>query len=344
MDGRLRATVAQRQTREETAIMPSRRDILRAAAAAGALATTPRIARAEIYPSRPVHLIVPYAPGGTTDAIARLIGQFLSERLGQPFLVESRAGAGTNVGTETVVRSTPDGYTLLVFDPSSAINATLYDKLNFNFMRDMASIVAMFRTPLVIVVKPSLQAKTLPELIAYAKSNPGKINLASAGIGSSSHLAGELFDEMAGIEMTHIPYRGGGPAIAALLGGEVDVFFSPMAIAIAHIQAGKFRALAVTSATRSPALPHIPTAGEFVPGYEASYWVSLGAPKATPEDILDKLNKETNAGLADKALLARFADLGGIAIGGSRADCGKLVADETEKWAKVIHSANIETQ
>ena len=296
------------------------------------------------YPSQPVRLIVPYAPGGTTDTVARLIGPGLSDRLGQPFVVESRPGARTNVGTEAVAHSSPDGYTLLLFDPAAAINATLYQKLNFNFIRDIAPIICIFRTPFVIVVNPAVPAQTLPEFIAYAKANPGKINMASAGNGTSSQLAGELFNEMAGINMTHIPFRGGGPAIANLLGGQVDIFFSPMAIAIAHIQAGKLRALAVTSATRSDALPEVPTAREFVSGYESSYWVGLGAPKKTPIAVIDKLNKEINVSLAEPKMQARFAELGGVVVAGSSADFAKLVSDETEKWGKVIRAANIKVE
>jgi tripartite-type tricarboxylate transporter receptor subunit TctC len=321
-----------------------RRQFLHLAAGAAALPIMLRGASALDYPSQPVRLIVPYAPGGTTDTVARLIGPWLSERLGQPFIIESRPGAGTNVGTEAVVRSSPDGYSLLLFDPSAAINATLYDKLNFNFIRDIAPIVCIFRTPLVIVVNPSVPAKTIPEFIAYAKANPGKINMASAGNGSTSQLAGELFKKMAGIEMTHIPYRGGGPAIVNLLGGQVDVFFSPVAIAVGHIQAGKLRALAVTSATRSAALPDIPTAGEFVSGYETSYWIGLGAPKNTLVDIIDKLNKELNVALAEPKIQTRFADLGGITSAGSSADFGKLISDEIEKWGKVIRAANIKVE
>lgn len=321
-----------------------RREFFHLTAGAAALPIAFRVASALDYPSQPVRLIVPYAAGGTTDTIARLIGPWLSERLGQPFVIESRPGAGTNVGTDAVVRSSPDGYTLLLFDPSAAINATLYDKLNFNFIRDIAPIVCIFRTPLVIVVNPSVPAKTFPEFIAYAKANPGKINMASAGNGSTSQLAGELFKKMAGVEMTHIPYRGGGPAIVNLLGGQVDVFFSPVAIAVAHIQAGKLRALAVTSATRSAALPEIPTAGEFVSGYETSYWIGLGAPKNTPVEIIDKLNKELNLALAEPKMQALFADLGGITNGGPSADFAKFISDETEKWGKVIRTANIKAE
>jgi tripartite-type tricarboxylate transporter receptor subunit TctC len=321
-----------------------RRQFLHLAAGAAALPIMLRVASALDYPSQPVRLIVPYAPGGTTDVIARQIGPWLAERLAQPFVIESRPGAGTNVGTDAVVRSSPDGYTLLLFDPAAAINATLYDKLNFNFIRDIAPIICIFRTPLVIVVNPSVPAKTVPELIAYAKANPDKINMASAGIGSTSQLAGELFKEMTGIKMTHVPYRGGGPAIVSLLGGQVDVFFSPVAIAVAHIRAGKMRALAVTGTTRSDALPDIPTVGEFVSGYEASYWIGLGAPKNTPVEITDKLNREISVALADPKMQARFADLGGIAVAGSRADFTKLISEETEKWGKVVRAANVKVE
>ena len=321
-----------------------RRQFFRLAGGIAALPFMSPFASALDYPSQPVRLIVPYAPGGTTDAVARLIGPGLSERLGQPFVVESRPGAGTNVGTEAVAHSSPDGYTLLLFDPAAAINATLYQKLNFNFIQDIAPIICIFRTPIVIVVHPSVPAQTLPEFIAYAKANPGKINMASAGNGTSSQLAGELFKEMAGVDMTHIPFRGGGPAITNLLGGQVNIFFSPMAIALAHIQAGKLRALAVTSAARSDALPEVPTVREFVPGYETSYWVGLGAPKKTPAAVIDTLNKLINVGLADPKMQARFADLGGAVVAGSSADFARLVSDETEKWAKVIRTANIKIE
>ena len=321
-----------------------RRRFLQLAAGAAALPIILRRTWARDYPSQAVRLIVPYALGGTTDAIARLIGPWLSERLAQPFVIESRPGAGTNVGTDAVVRSSPDGYTLLLFDPSAAINATLYDKLNFNFIRDIAPIVCIFRTPLVMVVNPAFPAKTIPEFIAYARTNPGKVNMASAGNGSTSQLAGELFKKMTGVEMTHIPYRGGGPAIANLLGGQVDIFFSPMAIAVSHIHAGTLRALAVTSATRAPVLPEIPAAGEFVQGYETSYWIGLGAPKNTPAEIIDKLGKDINVCLADPRIQARFADLGGIVSGGSPADFAKLISDETDKWGKVIRTANIKAE
>jgi len=321
-----------------------RRQFLHLVGGAIALPLTSRLSAALDYPSQAVRIIVPYAPGGTTDTVARLIGPWLSERLGQPFVVESRPGAGTNVGTEAVAHSSPDGNTLLLFDPAAAINATLYEKLNFNFIRDIAPIICIFRTPFVVVVHPSVPANTLSEFIAYAKANPGKINMASAGNGTSSQLAGELFNEMAGVKMTHIPFRGGGPAIANLLGGQVNIFFSPMAIAISHIQAGKLRALAVTSATRSDALPDVPAVREFVPGYETSYWVGLGAPRKTPEAIIEKLNKEINAALAETKIKTRFSELGGDVIAGSSADFAKLVSDETEKWGKVIRAANIKME
>ncbi len=308
---------------------------------AAALPLVPGLAGAAGYPSQPVRLIVPYAPGGTTDTVARLIGPWLQDKLGQPFVVESRPGAGTNIGTAVVAHATPDGYTLLLFDPAATINATLYEKLNFNFVKDIAPIIQIFRTPFVMVVPPSFSAKTLAEFIAYARANPGKVNMASAGNGTGSQLAGELFKLKAGINMTHIPFRGGGPAIAALLGGQVDVFFSPMAIAIAHIKAGKLRALAVTTATRSDALPDVPTVAEAVPGYETTYWVGLGAPKNTPAEVIATLNKELNAALTDPKLRARFVELGGVAVAGSSADFAKRVADETAMWGKVIESAHI---
>ena len=321
-----------------------RRQLLHLVAGVAAFPVMSRVASALDYPSQPVRLIVPYAPGGTTDTVARQIGPWLSERLAQAFVIESRPGAGTNVGTDAVAHAAPDGNTLLLFDPSAAINATLYDKLNFIFIRDIAPIVCIFRTPLVIVVNPSIAAKTLPEFIAHAKANPGRLNMASAGIGSSSQLAGELFKEMAGIDMTHIPYRGGGPAIVNLLGSQVDVFFSPMAIAVAHIRAGKLRALATTSATRSDALPEVPTVSEFVSGFETSYWIGLGAPKNTPIEIIGKLNREINTALTDPGMKSHFADLGGSVVGGSADDFAKLVSEETDKWGKVVRAAHIKAE
>jgi tripartite-type tricarboxylate transporter receptor subunit TctC len=313
-----------------------RRQFLHLAAGAAALSTISRIARAQAYPSRPVRVIVPFAPAGTTDIVARLMGQWLSERLGQQFVIENRPGAGTNIATEAVVRAPPDGYTLLTVGAPAAINATLYDKLNFNFIRDIAPVAAIIREPLVMVVIPSVQAKTVPEFIAYAKANPGKLNMASVGNGSSPHVAGELFKMMTGVNMVHVGYRSSGPALIDLLGGQVQVMFNGAGSAIEYIRAGKLRALAVTTATRSEALPEVPTVGEFVPGYEASAFFGIGAPKNTPAEIVEKLNKEINAGLVDTQLKARLAELGGTVITGSPIDFAKLIADETEKWGKVV--------
>jgi tripartite-type tricarboxylate transporter receptor subunit TctC len=318
-----------------------RRQFLHLAAGAAALPALPRIARAQAYPTRPVRIIVGFAAGGATDIAARLIGQWLSERLGQSFVIENRPGAGGNVATEAVVNSPPDGYTILLVNISDAINATLYEKLNFNFIRDIRPVASLIRGPNVMVVHPSFPAKTVPEFIAYAKANPGKINMASSGVGASTHVAGELFSMMAGVDMTHVPYRGGVPALTDLLGGQVQVYFATTASSIEYIKAGRLRGLAVTTVTRSEALPDIPTMSEFVPGYEASQWQGIGAPKNTPGVIVDKLNREINAGLADPKMKARFADLGGEALPGSPADFGKLIADETEKWGKVIRTANI---
>jgi len=314
----------------------SRRQFLHLAAGAGALPTVSRIARAQTYPSRPVRIIVGFAPGGTTDTIARLIGQWLSERLSQQFLVENRPGAGTNIATEAVVRSPGDGYTLLLVTASNAINASLYDKLNFNFLRDISPVAGIIHYPNVMEVNPSFPAKTVPEFIAYAKANPGRINYGSGGNGAASHVAGELFKLMAEVDMVHVPYRGGAPAMTDLLGGQVQAYFGPLPEAIEYIKAGKLRALAVTGARRSLALPDIPTVGDFVPGYEASSVGGIAAPKNTPAEIVDKLNKEINAGLADPRLKARLADLGGAMFSGSPADFGKFMAEETEKWAKVV--------
>jgi tripartite-type tricarboxylate transporter receptor subunit TctC len=318
-----------------------RRQFLHLAASAAALPAVSRFAWAQTYPSRPVHIIVGFAPGGGNDIVARLMGQWLSERLGQQFVIENRPGAGTNIATEAVVRAPPDGYTLLLVNASAAINATLYANLNFNFIRDIAPVASITREPNVMVVNPSFPAKTVPEFIAYAKANPGKITMASSGNGSSTHVAGELFKMMTGIDMVHVPYRGTGPAITDLLGGQVQVMFPPAASPIAFIRSGKLRALGVTTSTRSEALPDIPTIGDFVPGYEASAWYGVGAPKNTPAEIVEKLNKEINAGLADPKMKARLADLGGTVLLGSPADFGKLIADETEKWAKVIKFAAI---
>jgi len=313
-----------------------RRKFLHLAAGGAVLPAVARIARAENYPSRPVRLIVGFAPGGATDIMGRLMGQWLSERLGRTFIVENRAGAGSNVGTEVVVNAAPDGYTLLVATVVNAINATLYDKLNFNFVRDIAPVGGIHREPFVVVVNQSVPATTVPEFIAYAKANRGKINMASGGVGSGNHLSGELFKMMTGVDLVHVPYRGAGPALIDLLGGQMQVLFATMSSSIGYIRDSRLRALAVTIATRSPVLPDIPTVAEFVPGYEASFWSGIGAPKNTPADIVDKLNREINAGLADPKMKARFADLGSTGLPGSPADFGKLIAEETEKMGKVV--------
>jgi tripartite-type tricarboxylate transporter receptor subunit TctC len=321
-----------------------RRNFLHLAAGAAALPAVSRFAWAQAYPSRPVRIIVPTATGSTADILVRLIGQWLSERLGQPFVVENRPGGGTNIGTEAVVRASADGYTLLWAASPNAINATLYDKLNFNFIRDIAPVASLLRVPFVMLVNPSFPAKTVPEFIAHAKANPGMINFASGGTGFASHLAGELFKVMTGVNMVHVPYRGQAPAMTDLLGGQVQVMFDPVVSSIARIRAGELRPLAVTTTTRSEALPDIPTVGDFVPGYEASVWFGIGAPRNTPPDIIEKLNKEINAALADPKLKARLADLGGTVLPGSPADFGKHIAEETEKWRKVIRAANIKVE
>ena len=325
-------------------MMLPRRRFLYLAAGAAALPTGSRIARAQTFPSRPVRIIVPTAAGGPNDILMRLIGQWLSERLGQPFIVENRPGAGTNTATEMVVRAPPDGYTYFSAGPASAINATLYEKLSFNFIRDTAPVAGIMRVSNVLVVHPSFPAKTIPEFIAYARANPGKLSMASGGIGSGSHMAGELFKMMAGVDMVHVPYRGAGPALGDLLGGQVQVMFDLMPNSIEHIKAGKLRGLAVTTATRSQDLPDIPTVGDFVPGYEASAVFGIVAPRDTPADTVDKLNKEINAGLADPNIKARLAQLGGTVLAGSAADFGRLFAEETEKWGKVIRAANIKVE
>ena len=321
-----------------------RRQFLHLAAGAAALPTVSRFAFAQTYPSRPVRLIVPFAPAGGSDITARLMGQWLSERLAQPFIIENRPGAGSNIATEAVVRAAADGYTLLYVTTANAINATLYDKLNFNFIRDIAPVATISRNTYVMLVHPSMPAKTVPEFIAYAKAHPRKINMASAGTGSPPHVCGELFKMMAGVDLLHLPYRGGGPALTDLLGGQVQVYFATTVASIEYIRTGRLRALAVTTATRSDALPDIPTVAEFVPGYEASSWYGVGAPKATPAEIVEKLNKEINAGLADAKLKARLADLGGDVLALSPADFGKLIADETEKWGNVIRALNIKVE
>jgi tripartite-type tricarboxylate transporter receptor subunit TctC len=313
-----------------------RRDFLCLAGTAIVGLTASPIAWAQTYPVRPVHLVVGFPPGGPADIFSRLMGQWLSERLGQPFVIENRPGAGSNVATEAVARAPADGYTLLQVGPPHAINATLYDKLNYNFVREIAPIASIVRSPNVMVVHPSFPAKTVPEFIAYAKSNPGKINMASSGNGTVTHVAGELFKMITGVNMVHVPYRGSSPALTDLLGGQVQVMFDNMPSSIEFIRAGKLRPIAVTQAMRSEELPNIPAVGEFLPGYEASSWFGIGAPKNTPAEIVDKLNKEINAALADPKMKARLADLGGTVLPGSSADFGKLIAKETEKWAKVV--------
>ena len=321
-----------------------RRQFLHLTAAAAALPAVSCIARAQAYPTRPVRLIVPIAPGGGSDIAGRLMGQWLSERLGRPFVVENRPGAGGTIGTEAVVRAPADGYTLLLCRTSNATDAALYEKLNYNFIRDIAPVATITREPLVLVVNPSVPANTLPEFLAYAKANPRQINMASAGTGTLAHVAGELFKMMAGIDMVHVPYRGGGPAQNDVLGGQAQVLFSTPSASIAYIRAGMLRALAVTTATRSDALPDIPTVGKFVPGYQASYWSGICAPKNTPTEIIDKLNGEINAALADPKLMRRLAELGALAFASSPTEFGKLIADETEKWGKVIRAANIKAE
>jgi tripartite-type tricarboxylate transporter receptor subunit TctC len=313
-----------------------RRTFLHLAAAAAALSVASGIVLAQTYPTRPVRLIVPFGPAGATDIAARLIGQWLSERLGQQFVIENRPGAGGNVGTEAVVRAAPDGYTLGLFGAPSAINATLYDKLNFNFVRDIAPIAPIVRFPYIIVVNPSVPAKTLPELIAYAKANPGKINMASPGIGSVPHVNGELFKVMTGTNLVHVPYRSAAAVMTDLLSGQVQLYFGTTASSLEYVRTGKLRALAVTIERRLDALPDIPAVAEFVPGYEASGWFGVGAPRNTPVEIIDKLNKEIDAGVADPKMKARLVDLGGIALTGSPSDFGKLIVEETEKWGKVV--------
>jgi len=321
-----------------------RRQFLHFAAGAAALPAVSRLASAQAYPTRPVRLIAATAAGSAPDVVARLIGQWLSERLGQQFVVENRPGAGTSIGTEAVVRANPDGYTLLLANTAMAINAALYDKLNFVFVRDIAPIAGIIRTPLVMVVNPSVPARTVAEFIAYAKANPGKVNMASPGNGTGPHVTGELFNLMTGANMTHVPYRGETPALTDLLGGQVQVMFPGTAAMVESIKAGKLRALAVTTATRWEGLPDVPTMAETVPGFEAIAWTGLGAPKDTPAEIIDRLNKGVNAGLADPKMKARLAGLGGTLLPGSPADFGKLIADETEKWGKVIRAANIKPE
>ncbi len=321
-----------------------RRNFLHLAASAAALPAVSRIAWAQTYPSRPVRIISPFGTAGANDLVARLIGQWLSERFGQQFVIENRPGAGGTIGTEAAVRAPADGYTLLMVGAAQAVNATLYDKLSFDFIRDIAPVAPIIRLANVLDVNLSVPAKTVPEFIAYAKANPGKINMASVGTGSTPHVTGELFKMMAGVNMVHVPYRSAGAALTDLISGQVHVYFGTTASSIEHIKAGKIRALGVTTTARAEALPDVPTIAEFVPGYEASNWYGVGIPKNTPVEIIDMLNKEINAALADPNMKARLADLGGTALAGSPADFVKLIADETEKWGKVIRAANIKAE
>jgi tripartite-type tricarboxylate transporter receptor subunit TctC len=313
-----------------------RRQFLYLVAGTAALPAVSCLAWEQTYPTRPVHLIVGFPAGGPQDIVMRLIGQWLSERLGQSFVIENRPGASGNVGAEAVVRAAPDGYTLLSVSSPNAINATLYNNLNFNFIRDISPVASIMRVPLVMEVNPSVPVKTVPEFIAYAKANPGKINYASAGIGTPQHVSAEMFKMMTGVNMVHVSYRGAAPALTDLIGGQVQVMIDTTPASMAHIRSGRLRPLAVTTATRADVLPDLPTVGDFVPGYEATSWFGIGAPKNTPAEIIEKLNKEINAAIADPKIKARLVDLGGTVLPGSPADFGKLIADETEKWAKVI--------
>jgi tripartite-type tricarboxylate transporter receptor subunit TctC len=320
----------------ENRVKLARRNVLSLAAFACALPAVSRIARAQTYPSRPVRIIVGFAAGGAGDIIARLMGQWLSERLGQQFIVENRTGAGTNIATEAVARATADGYTLLLATTSNFINATLYEKLSFNFIRDIAPVVLLAREPNVLVVHPSVPANSIPEFIAIARAKPAKITMASGGNGAPSHVSGELFKMLTGVDLIHVPYRGAGPALSDLLGAQVQVYFAPMSAAVEYIRAGRLRALAVTTATRSEVLAGVPTVSEFVPGFEASQWYGIGVPRHTPLDIVEKLNAEINAILAEPTVKARLADLGETPLGGSSAEYGRLIAEETEKWGRVV--------
>jgi tripartite-type tricarboxylate transporter receptor subunit TctC len=321
-----------------------RRRFLHLAAGAAALQTMSRISWAQTYPTKPVRWILGYAPGGTTDILSRLLGAWLSERLGQPIIIETRPGAGTNIGTEVVVNAAPDGYTLLMVSSSNAINETLYDKLNFNFARDIWPVAGIARVPLVMEVHPSVPAKTVPEFIAYAKAHPGKISMASSGVGTPPHVGGEYFKMMTGVDMIHVPYRGSGPALTDMIGGQVQVMFDTTVASIEHLRAGKLRPLAVTSAMRLEALPDVPAMADYLPGFEASAWYGVGVPKNTPTAIIENLNKEINAGLARPGLKARIADMGATVLTGSPADFGKLIADETEKWGKVVKASHLRSE
>jgi tripartite-type tricarboxylate transporter receptor subunit TctC len=321
-----------------------RRRFLHLAAGAAALPAAARIARAQSYPVRPVHIFVGVAAGGPNDTVARLLGQWLSERLGQQFVIENRTGAGGNIATEAVVRSAGDGYTLLLETSANAVNVTLYEKSNFNFLTDIVPVAAIMRVPNILVVNPSVPAKTVPEFIAYAKANPGKINMATAGIGTTPQMSGELFKQMVGVDLVTVAYRGGAPALIDLIAGQVQVMFEPTISTLPYVRADKLRALAVTSTGRSDLLPDVPTVSEFVPGYEVSQWYGIGAPKGTPADVVARLNQEINAAIADPKLVARFAEMGGIPTPTTSAGFAKLIADETEKWAKVIRTANIKPE
>lgn len=321
-----------------------RRRFLRLAAGAAALPVFCRTARAQAYPTRPVRIVVGFTPGGSTDIGARLIGQWLQERLGQPFVIENRPGAGTNIATEAVVNAPADGHTLLMIGPSSAVNATLYDKLKFTFLRDIAPVASVSRQPQILLAGPSVAAKNVPELIAFAKAHPGQITMASSGVGSMGHLTGELLKITAGVDFVHVPYRGAGPALTDLLAGQVATSFAGLAGSIEHIRSGRLRALAVSTATRVEALPDVPTVSEFLPGFEADDWLGVGAPKDTPPGIVERLNKEITAALADPNIKARFAALGGTVFPLSPGEFGKLLADETAKWGKVVRAANIRTE
>jgi tripartite-type tricarboxylate transporter receptor subunit TctC len=323
---------------------PSRREFVHLSGLAAAAFAAPRIAWAEAYPARPVHVVVGFSAGGGVDTIARLMGQWLSERFGQQFIVVNRPGAGSNIAAESVVKAIPDGYTLLQLNIANAINATLYEKLNFDVVRDIVPVAGIIRVPLVMVINPSFPTKTVPEFIAYAKANPGKINMASGGNGSPQHIAGEQFKMMAGVNLTHVPYRGNAPALTDLIGGQVQIMFDTTPASIEHIRAGQIRPLAVTTSTRSEVLPDLPTVGDFVPGYEASSWYGVGAPKNTPAAIIDALNREINAGVADPKMKAKLANYDGIALAGSPADFGKFMVGETEKLSKVIRAAHLKVE
>jgi tripartite-type tricarboxylate transporter receptor subunit TctC len=321
-----------------------RRKFLQLAAGAAALPATSRLARAQAYPSRPVRWVVPFPPGGPAEILARLFGQFMSERLGQPFVIENRPGAGGNIGTEAVVRSPPDGYTMLLVTTANAINASLYERLNYDFIRDIAPVAALIRVPAVLEINPMVPVDSVPAFIAYAKANPGKLNMASAGSGTIQHVAGEMFKMMTGVNLQHVPYRGQAPALTDLIGGQVQVMFDSLPASIEHIRAGKVRALAVTTAVRSDVLPRLPTVRDFVPGFEASAWYGVAMPANTPQVNIDKINKEINAAFADPRIKSKLLDLGGTILAGSAADFAKFIADETEKWGKVIRAANIKAE